>query len=369
MWWLIIPVTIYSAVILALWSILRRIKIPGLPSGENKTRISVVVPCHNEEKNIERLISCLSKQNYPLENYEVIITDDNSSDNTVALIQEAISSLPPGSADIRLIHNQGSGKKSALRAGISESRGELILTTDADCRVGPRWISAFVSCFEKTGADMILGSVAMLSSGTPVSGFAVAEFSALQGITEATAFFGFPVMSNGANMGFRKSVYLSHSSSLHDEVPSGDDMFLLHSVRHAGGRIKFIGCGAAAAETAAAVSVAALLRQRARWASRTSLYRDTPTLTLAAATAACNAAAAAAAVASLFSVHLLLLTAILYSIRLIPDYLISRYPIKKRKGHLPFLSFLIMELIYPFYFLLVAALSLLPSMRNYSSRD
>jgi len=370
MWWLIIPVTIYSAIIFALWLVLKKIRMPDLPLAENRTFFSVVVACHNEKNNIKPLLSCLIKQNYPPGNFEILIADDNSTDGTADLVIDFISCREGFNKNIiKLLHNTGKGKKAALRHAMDEARGEVIIVTDADCRMGQRWISAYSAYYEKCGADMMLGSVSDTSVRRFSSLLAKYEFSALQGITEAAVHAGHPVMCNGANMAFRRDVYLRYSAQLHDDIPSGDDMFLLHAVKHGGGRIKFLGCGAAAVETAAAVSAAALLSQRARWASKAFLYRDTDTLALAAATAACNAAVTAAAVTSLFSPDILIITALLYTIRLVPDYLIINHPMKKRKEHMPLHHFIIMELIYPFYFITVALLSLLPPMRQFRKHN
>jgi cellulose synthase/poly-beta-1,6-N-acetylglucosamine synthase-like glycosyltransferase len=120
--------------------------------------------------------------------------------------------------------------------------------------------------------------------------------------------------------------------------------------------------------TAAAVTAAALLRQRARWASKAFFYTDVSTLLLAAATAACNAAVIAAAVVSVISAEFLPMLGILYAIRLVPDYLITVRKMKKRKEQVPVLSFLLSEILYPFWFCAVALVSLFPSSRRFGQR-
>ncbi|MDZ7635565.1 MAG: hypothetical protein U5L72_14490 [Bacteroidales bacterium] len=217
-------------------------------------------------------------------------------------------------------------------------------------------------------ADMVVGEVYQ----GPVKGFAAIfgmfEFSALQSVTEAAVIAGHPVMCNAANLSFRREIYLKHAGELVGELPSGDDMFLLHAVKRAGGKISHAGSSAAAVETAGAVTAAALLRQRARWASKTFCYSDAATLTLAAATAACNAAVTAAAVASIISVAYLPLLAALYGLRLVPDYLIIARNIKKGGGRMPLAAFVLSELIYPFYFMTVAVISQFPSSRQFGKR-
>jgi cellulose synthase/poly-beta-1,6-N-acetylglucosamine synthase-like glycosyltransferase len=65
MWWLTIPVAIYSAGIFALWLILPRKRGKGLPALPGSARVSVVVAARNEEKTIVTLLETLAQQDYP----------------------------------------------------------------------------------------------------------------------------------------------------------------------------------------------------------------------------------------------------------------------------------------------------------------
>lgn len=350
--------------------ILQRKRVVDQPAAPGKVRVSVVVAARNEEKTIVTLLNSLSEQDYPNDLLEVIIINDNSTDRTPIVVSEFVAGhrRHPG-VNIKLIYNPFQGKKSALRHGVEKSVGDLILMTDADCAVGPGWISAYAAFFAAGRADMIIGEVYQKPGKGFASYFGGFEFSALQAITEAAVRAGHPVMCNAANMAVRKDIYLKHAGVLRGDIPSGDDIFLLHAVKRSGGVVMYLGGSAAAAVTAGAVTAAALLRQRARWASKAYYYRDAATITLAAATAACNAAVAAAAAASVISVKYLPLPGLLYAIRIIPDFLITYRNLKKRKEHPPLLLFLFSELLYPFYFLTVAVLSLLPRSRPFAARS
>lgn len=369
MWWLIIPIAIYSVGIFALWLILQRKRDEDHPATPGNVRVSVVVAARNEEKTIVALLENLAEQDYSKDLLEVIIVNDNSTDRTPIVVSEFIAEhcRHPG-VNIKLIYNPFQGKKSAVRHAVEKSAGEFILMTDADCAVGPGWVRKYASLFAWGKADMIAGEVFQKPGKRFVSYFGSFEFSALQAITEAAVLTGHPVMCNAANMAVRKSIYLKHAGVLRSDIASGDDVFLLHAVKRSGGIIMYTGDSAAAAVTAGAVTVAALLRQRARWASKAYYYRDAATLTLAAATAACNTAVAAAAAASVISVKYLPLLGLLYAIRLMPDLLITYHNFKKREEHPPLLLFILSELIYPFYFMTVAVLTLFPSSRRFSHR-
>lgn len=416
MYWLIIPVAVYSVGILILWLILRRVRYDSLSSSGSLPRVAVVVAARNEEKIITPLLGSLSQQDYPADLLEIIIVNDNSTDRTPIVVSEFIEILKrQGALKMRLIFNPFPGKKRAIRYGIEKAAGELILTTDADCIVGPGWVRAHAEAYRNGGetpavafrtenastqtavfgagsasaqaevhgsfgenayagagvagsADMILGEVYHGPGKGFVSLFGMYEFSALQAITEAAVTAGHPVMCNAANMSFRRDAYLRHASEMRDDLPSGDDIFLMHAIKRAGGTIGYAGCRAAPVETATAVTAAALLRQRARWASKAYSYSDAATLTLAAATAACNAAVTAAAVASVISVVHLPLLAAMYGLRLVPDYLIISRNIKKRGEKMRLLPFAMAELIYPFYFMTVAVLSIFPASRQFGKR-
>ena len=110
-------------------------------------RISVIVPAYNEEKTIRSCVQSLQALNYP--NYEVIMVDDGSSDNT---FEEA--SRCKG---VRIIRQENQGKPRALNNGIRASTGEIIVTVDADTTIDK---DALGKIAERFSSDERLGAVA-----------------------------------------------------------------------------------------------------------------------------------------------------------------------------------------------------------------
>src|SRR3989344_637529 len=97
---------------------------------KNDIYLSVVVPCYNEEENIKRgvlqdIYVYLSKCKF---SWEVIISDDGSSDKSRALVVEKIQHYK----SFRLLENQHGGKPSALWSGVQKAKGRYILFTDMD---------------------------------------------------------------------------------------------------------------------------------------------------------------------------------------------------------------------------------------------
>ncbi len=154
--WLLFPVAVYSVGIFTLWLILRR-RLADIPSASGPLpRVTAVVAARNEEKTIENLLECLSLQDYPRDLLDIIIVNDNSTDRTPIVVSEFIESRRHVSEiRMRLIYNPFSGKKRAIRYGIEKAYGELIVTTDADCIVGPGWVSAHAAAYASGGKTLM----------------------------------------------------------------------------------------------------------------------------------------------------------------------------------------------------------------------
>ncbi len=92
-------------------------------------KISVIVPCYNEEKTIGLLLEAVYRQSYPRSEIEVVIADGLSSDRTRAVILEYQSAHPD--LPIQVVENPRRGIPSALNAAIRASKGEVIVRLDA----------------------------------------------------------------------------------------------------------------------------------------------------------------------------------------------------------------------------------------------
>ena len=78
-----------------------------------QTRLSIIIPCRNEEANIVNLLNDICNQNYPMNLVEVIVADDNSEDSSVSLINEFLGDHP--SMRIRLIRISEDGVNTAYK--------------------------------------------------------------------------------------------------------------------------------------------------------------------------------------------------------------------------------------------------------------
>ena len=168
--------------------------------------VSIVLAARNEEAVIEKCLKTLKIQNYPKEKLEIIVIDDRSEDKTCKVASDFIKGKPQFKLILISDPPQGlTGKANALKIGIENSRGEIILSTDADCEVPPNWVSSMVSYFSDD-----VGLVAGFST-PPTKGW----FASLQAldhlflISVASGFAGLGIAQSciGNNIAFRRNAY------------------------------------------------------------------------------------------------------------------------------------------------------------------
>jgi poly-beta-1,6-N-acetyl-D-glucosamine synthase len=323
------------------------------------TFVSVVVACHNEQENLPLLFSDIENQDYPPDLFEIIIVDDNSDDNTFE-----IASQFKRTCRIIPLNNSGKGKKQAIRTGINAASGELIITTDADCRMEKNWIRTIAAFYEKNQPDLIICPVQIESRNGFFGRFQELEFLSLQGITAGSALIGEATMCNGANLSFPKETYLRHSENMHDEIPSGDDIFLLQSLkkeRHS--KILWLESAEAIVTTAPSPGASSFMKQRNRWISKSRAYSDKFTIALGIVTFVTIITQVSLLAAGLFFPKILLVFLTAFIIKSIPDFLILLNT-SRRYGRTRLMWWFIpSQIVYPFYVLGVVCYSLISTTR------
>tara|TARA_B100001057_G_scaffold218841_1_gene219038 strand:+ start:363 stop:1055 length:693 start_codon:yes stop_codon:yes gene_type:complete len=116
-------------------------------------KLSVIIPCYNEEKTIEEIVEKVLKFN--LFKKEIIIVDDCSTDKTKKIIE----SLANENKIIRYFFlEKNLGKGSALKRGFKEATGDIILIQDADLEYDPKDYPLLIKPFQETDADIVYGS-------------------------------------------------------------------------------------------------------------------------------------------------------------------------------------------------------------------
>lgn len=252
---------------------------------QNTTLITVVIPARNEEKNIRHCIESILLQTYPLQLFEVIIVDDNSIDSTSAIVnsftQKNISLIKL--SDFAGNENPNSYKKKAIETAISLAKGNLIVTTDADCIVPPEWLKTIASYYENTGSVFIAAPVVytdVLPNDTEFKKFfkifQSLDFMALQGITGASVYKKIHNMCNGANLAYEKKIFYEvNGFEGIDNIASGDDMLLMHKIQKKyPDKIRYLKSTNVIVQTQQAETIKEFINQRIRWASKADRYPD-----------------------------------------------------------------------------------------------
>ncbi len=325
--------------------------------------ISVIVACRNEQENLPVLLKHIAAQNYRSDLFEVIVVNDNSTDLTF----QTASSIK-GIPNLTVIENNGSGKKQAIRTGISSSRGFLIITTDADCIMNENWIKTIAAFYEEHKPDLIICPVQLEVGHGFFRKFEELEFLSLQGVTAGSALAHRATMCNGANLAFPRQVYFNNSENLHDDIPSGDDIFLLQSIKkRSNSKICWLESADALVTTKSSSTVAGFMKQRTRWVSKAGAYNDSATLIIGIVTFVTILIQLYALLALLTGGITLAIFLAIWFLKVFPDYLILRNTTARYNRKELLLWAFPSQLVYPFYVFAIGVSSLFRSKRRTTS--
>ncbi|WAC15120.1 glycosyltransferase [Dyadobacter pollutisoli] len=246
--------------------------------------ISVIIPVRNEEENIGALLQDLAHQSFSFSQFEVLVMDDSSTDNTAKVVNDISQHA---ACNIRLISlpdiATSSPKKRAIETAIGSAKGNLIVTTDGDCRVQPGWLQAIATCHKVTGARLISAPVTFSEETSLTDHLQTVEFASLIGSGASAISAGYPSLCNGANLTYEKAAFLAvdgFDGVRH--IASGDDEFLMHKIAAKyPGSIHFLKNPQAVVSTSPHKNWAGFFRQRKRWASKWKHYQSRTPLILA----------------------------------------------------------------------------------------
>ncbi|GAB4024067.1 glycosyltransferase family 2 protein [Spirosoma koreense] len=350
---LLIVSLLYAVFTLILWITWLRIPtISGDLTQPIGPFITVVIPIRNEAENIGYLLDDLSHQTYP--HFEVIVADDSSTDATLAIVEQQVSQVPYILRPLPLADERTrSPKKRAITQSIALATGELIITTDGDCRVGPGWLAAFADFYVKTGARLITGPVTFTAEKNLFDALQTVEFSSLIGTGACTLQLGFPTMCNGANLCYVKEVFTEVGGFAGvDHLASGDDEFLMHKIaaKYPDG-VQFLKAPAAIVRTQPHRSWRAFYNQRKRWASKWQAYTSILPSVLAVFVFVSNAAPALALVGWWLGFLNGNTTLFVMGLKAVPEFLFLRQVLVflQKKSSVAVIP--LTQLVYPFYVL------------------
>lgn len=249
------------------FSKLKYLAIGNIP--HNDGFISIVISARNESENIKQCIDHICNQNFPKANFELIIVDDFSDDSTYYIALEALNQSGISYQLIKQKEHQG--KKINLSLAIQKSKGEIIITSDADVIYrDPNWLLSISHYFKLHSPNMLIMPIDFESEFSVLGTFQIVENIALTGITAGFSGIQKPFMCNGANLAFTKKAYESvngYNSHLH--ISSGEDVFLLEDIKKINpGLVHYSLQKELIIKTKCIKGFKNLFNQRIRWASK-----------------------------------------------------------------------------------------------------
>jgi len=288
LWILIISYSVFTFILYILW---KRIPSSHQRGSSESDFISVIIPVRNEASNILNLLQDLSAQTFPFSRFEVFVMNDGSTDDTVKIVKKFNEKTVCSIHLITLPDTPTSSpKKRAIETAMALAKGNLIVTTDGDCRAKPGWLEAVASCYAATGAKLISGPVTFNHETSVTDYLQTVEFSSLIGSGASAIAAGFPSLCNGANLAYEKSAFFAvdgYDGVRH--IASGDDEFLMHKISAKfPGSISFLKNPKAVISTEPHKDWSLFFKQRKRWASKWKHYQSKTPLVLALYIFACN---------------------------------------------------------------------------------
>ena len=204
---------------------------PNVPESDAPSElppfVSVIICARNESTNLRKNLRNILSQNYS--NYEVLVVDDDSDDDTVEILTKMAKEFPH-LRWLRLTNKQHKGKKTALKAGIAATSADWLLMTDADCvPSSDYWIQAMMNK-AGNGIEVVLGYGRLGFEGDNLLNAWVRYETLYVAIQYfSAAMWGFPYMGVGRNVLYRRSL-LHDGVVWHDDLSSGDDDLVLNQV-------------------------------------------------------------------------------------------------------------------------------------------
>jgi cellulose synthase/poly-beta-1,6-N-acetylglucosamine synthase-like glycosyltransferase len=264
----------YTYFILSIYRGLRNLK----KSDEDKLIpefVSIIIPFRNERENLPSNLKSLESQDYPKNKYEVIYVNDSSTDDSAEILVSRIKN-----ENIKVIAVPGTyipnaHKKRAIKYGIENAKGEIIITSDADCNYNTDWLKTLLKYMDDETA-FISGPVEFEDSENIFGAIQKLEFAGLVIVGAGLIGVNRPTICNAANIAYRKKVF--------DEVDgfygqyglsSGDDELLMQKIwKRTKYKIKFCPEKKAIVKTVPNKSLSEFYQQRKRWASKGLFYGD-----------------------------------------------------------------------------------------------
>ncbi len=202
------------------------------PHESDKIKISIITAAKNEISVIEKFIYAVKSIRYPEINFELIIVDDNSTDDTFKTAAEFIKD----ESNFRIIKTESktlSGKRGSLLKGIEQATFPFVAVTDADCIPSSGWLKSYSAMFEKK-YDIVFGPSPFYQEKSIINNISCIENLKTQYLSFSLAVMGLPYTAGARNMGFSKKSFFRIGGYINtqDTLSGDDDLLLREAIRN-----------------------------------------------------------------------------------------------------------------------------------------
>ncbi len=235
--------------------------------------VSIIIPFRNEKEVILDSLRSVENIDYPEEKFEVIYINDNSDDGSPRLLQKSLKKKNIKVLNAPFGKNNMAHKKKAVNYALKFTKGDIIVTSDADCLHPKSWLKILVGMFDKQ-TGFVSGPVEFIDDGTFFGKLQKLEFMGL--IIAGAGLIGIkkPAICNAANLAFRKKAFDEAGGYTGQmNLSSGDDELLMQKInRDTAYKVKFCYDDKAVVATLANKNISQFFNQRKRWASKGIFY-------------------------------------------------------------------------------------------------
>jgi cellulose synthase/poly-beta-1,6-N-acetylglucosamine synthase-like glycosyltransferase len=230
-----------------------------------KPKVSVVIPCWNEEVGVLETLRSVMTNEY--DNIEVIVVDDGSVDRSRALVEAYIRvrarRSPHSKRVVKLFSIPNRGKGGALNYGIERSTGEIVLTMDADSALAPDALGNLVEYFRDPTVAAVVGQVRVANiRGRLIGRMQYLEYLFGFYFKRAHCVMGAEYIYGGACTAFRRTLTFDYFG-LFDETNKTEDIEMSMRTKYHG--LKSVYAEDVICYTEGAATYMALISQRLRW--------------------------------------------------------------------------------------------------------
>ena len=146
---------------------------------------SVIICTRDRAAALHNVLSSIARADRPDLDWELLVVDNGSTDNTPAVIESFAETLP-----IRRVYEPKAGLSNARNRGVSEAKGEFILWTDDDVLVRGRWLTAFAEAFQAHSEMAVFGGCILPLYAEPKAHWFIAAEDQLRSLLAHRNFSG-----------------------------------------------------------------------------------------------------------------------------------------------------------------------------------